>query len=86
MDYPSGNIDCTSYDPRRRPWYVGGLTGRKNVMIVLDISGSMKEGSPTRIRKAKQACEIIINTLSNSDTFALIAFNETARALGTGRI
>jgi voltage-dependent calcium channel alpha-2/delta-3 len=29
------------YDPRRRPWYLSGSNGPKNVIFILDSSGSM---------------------------------------------
>ena len=29
------------YDPRIRPWYVGASSGPKDVVLVLDTSGSM---------------------------------------------
>lgn len=32
------NLD---YDTRVRPWYVSAASGAKNVIIVIDISGSM---------------------------------------------
>ncbi len=32
-----------SYDPRKRPWYVGATTGSKNVIIAIDISSNMKK-------------------------------------------
>ena len=51
--YPGTEIDCEGYDPRYRPWYVAGLTGRKNVIIFIDISSSMSEGSPSKISLAK---------------------------------
>ena len=32
---------CESYDPRVRPWYVTATTGSKNVVLLIDSSGSM---------------------------------------------
>lgn len=43
-----GYCDPT-YDPRFRPWYVSAISGPKNVIIILDLSGSMGQvrGSAT---------------------------------------
>ena len=42
---PGYSFDCPygefTYDPRVRPWYVGASSGPKDVIIVLDTSGSM---------------------------------------------
>lgn len=32
---------CDSYDPRFRPWYVAATAGAKNVILIIDVSGSM---------------------------------------------
>ena len=32
---------CVDYDPRYRPWYVTATSGGKNIVLVIDISGSM---------------------------------------------
>ena len=34
---------CDYYDPRYRPWYSAAVTGPKDIILVLDKSGSMKE-------------------------------------------
>lgn len=51
---------CVDYDPRYRPWYVGAITGAKNVLIIVDFSGSM---DGTKIQKAKEATIQVLNTL-----------------------
>ena len=33
--------ECTDYDPRFRPWYVIATSGAKNVLLMIDTSGSM---------------------------------------------
>ena len=38
--------ECSDYDPRFRPWYVVATSGAKNVILIIDTSGSM---SGTRI-------------------------------------
>ena len=48
-------------DPRIRPWYVAASSGPKDVVIVLDVSGSMSQYN--RLDLAKEAAETVINTL-----------------------
>ena len=36
---------CGVYDPRRRPWFVAASSGPKDVVLVIDTSGSMKDVS-----------------------------------------
>jgi hypothetical protein len=37
-----GGSECgATYDPRSRPWYAQGATGSKNVVLIIDSSGSM---------------------------------------------
>lgn len=42
--------ECEDYDPRFRPWYVTATSGGKNVILVIDVSGSMS-GSRLSIAK-----------------------------------
>ena len=35
---------CGDYDPRCRPWFVAASSGPKDVVLVLDVSGSMTTG------------------------------------------
>lgn len=52
---------CGADDPRIRPWYVAASSGPKDVVIVLDVSGSMSQYG--RLDLAKEAAETVINTL-----------------------
>jgi Mg-chelatase subunit ChlD len=72
---------CGSYDfdPRVRPWFVAASSGPKDVVIVLDVSGSMMN-SPGRMDLAKEAAIKVVNTLTISDRVAVIVFSETANA------
>lgn len=60
---------CVDYDPRFRPWYVSASSGGKNVILIIDVSGSM-EGS--RIITAQDAAKSVIKTLSNNDFLGVI--------------
>lgn len=76
-EYPSireasNGTGCVNYDPRFRPWYVAATTGPKNVIIIIDISGTM-QGS--KIYFAKNASTSIIKALGNVDFVGVVAFN-----------
>lgn len=73
-----GVESCSAYDPRIRKWYVGAATGAKNVMIILDISGSMIQGS--RLSIAKKAAIKVIDTLNNFDWVGVVLFSTTAKS------
>ena len=70
---------CYSYDPRNRPWYVAATSGPKDVILVIDVSGSMS--SNNRIGLAREAAITVINTLTNSDYVAVVLFNSDATQL-----
>lgn len=69
---------CGIYDTTVRPWYVAGSSGPKNIVMVLDKSGSM-EGA--RMSLMQQAAERVIGTLTVGDRVAIVAFDETARII-----
>ena len=75
----------TSYDPRFREWYVGAASGPKDVVIVIDVSGSMTLNG--RIGLAAAAAEKLVDTLTDSDYVAIVKFAsaaETADVLTNG--
>ena len=74
---------CTDYDPRFRPWYVTAISGAKNVILLIDTSGSMYRD---RIKIAKDATSAVINTLSNNDFVAVISFSGDASTVFSSRI
>ena len=39
--YPAIGGCSGDYDPRFRPWYVAATAGAKNVVLIIDVSGSM---------------------------------------------
>lgn len=69
------------YDPRKRPWYVSASSGPKDIVLVLDTSGSM--GSYQRMDKLKAAAHRVIDTLNAGDFFAIVEFNGEAYQLGS---
>ena len=66
---------CGVYDPRLRPWYVAGSSGPKNVVLVLDLSGSM-QGS--RLSNLKTAASRVVSTLTVSDRVLIVPFASDA--------
>ena len=73
--FPATNTssDCSFYDNRFRPWYVETATPvPKHVVIVLDISGSMKEtmkgsGGKSRMVVAQEAAATVLGTMNPRD-------------------
>eukprot|EP00522_Entomoneis_paludosa_P002685 CAMPEP_0172472496 /NCGR_PEP_ID=MMETSP1065-20121228/68363_1 /TAXON_ID=265537 /ORGANISM="Amphiprora paludosa, Strain CCMP125" /LENGTH=659 /DNA_ID=CAMNT_0013230637 /DNA_START=297 /DNA_END=2277 /DNA_ORIENTATION=- len=70
---------CGYYDPRVRPWYVAGSSGPKNVVLIIDMSGSMNNFN--RLQNARDAAERVIETLTTSDRITIVPFAETADAI-----
>lgn len=70
---------CDDYDPRFRPWYVTATSGSKNVILLLDVSGSME--ADYKLESAKEALISVINTLSNNDFVGVATFSDSATTL-----
>lgn len=67
------------YDPRLRGWYVGSSSGPKDVVIVLDKSGSMSAYG--RAAKARDAAVSVLSTLSSEDFVQIVTFNGASTQL-----
>ncbi|XP_068702890.1 voltage-dependent calcium channel subunit alpha-2/delta-1-like isoform X2 [Montipora foliosa] len=81
--YPARRWDSSPsqvdlFDARQRPWYIQGATSPKNVIILIDASGSM-HGVPMRI--AKLAAQSLIDSFGDNDFFNVVHFNVTAAVL-----
>lgn len=68
----------SNYDPRLRPWYSSGSTGPKDLVIVVDVSGSMITAGRSRLAKAATAA--VIDTLEWKDYATIILFNNAISA------
>ena len=64
------------FDPRFRPWYASTVSGPKNVVAVLDVSGSMNTAD--RWTKTKIAVDKLLKTLTENDRFQMVLFNDDA--------
>eukprot|EP00665_Eupelagonemidae_sp_cell47_P004698 gene4697-8967_t len=66
----------TDYDPRFRPWYAAAASGPKDVVIVVDVSGSMSISG--RIDLAKSAVLAVIDTFTAADYATIVIFSDSA--------
>ena len=64
------------YDSRLRPWSMNGATGPKNIILILDISGSM--AFMNRMVLLKQAAKKVIDSATHADYLGIITFNGAA--------
>ena len=64
---------CNKYDPRLRPWYVAAGGGPKNILMVLDKSGSMIEKD--KIGVLKLAAKRVVSTATVGDRIAIVPFD-----------
>ncbi|XP_048865382.1 voltage-dependent calcium channel subunit alpha-2/delta-4 isoform X2 [Brienomyrus brachyistius] len=62
-----------AFDCRNRNWYIQAATSPKDLVIVIDISGSMKG---LRLTIAKHAINTILDTLGENDFVNIIAYSD----------
>ncbi|XP_072855941.2 voltage-dependent calcium channel subunit alpha-2/delta-4 isoform X2 [Pogona vitticeps] len=62
-----------SFDCRNRGWYIQAATSPKDIVIIVDISGSMKG---LRLTIAKHTVVTILDTLGENDFVNIIAYND----------
>uniref|UniRef100_A0A914XU51 VWFA domain-containing protein n=1 Tax=Plectus sambesii TaxID=2011161 RepID=A0A914XU51_9BILA len=72
-DNPDPQNPLDLFDCRSTEWYINGATLSKNVMIMLDMSGSMLG---QRFEIAKQTIESVLETLSDNDFFNIMPFSK----------
>jgi len=72
--WPNVEFCDANYDPRLRPWYAAGSSGPKDVIIVVDVSGSMRKDGRSEL--AKQATMTLLDTLEWKDYANIILFND----------
>ena len=78
--------DCLPFELRTRPWFIRGSTGPKDIVLVLDVSGSMRKtvDTSTNMTKwdlVKREAEKILTTLDVTDHVNVVLFDEDARTL-----
>ncbi|XP_004710527.2 voltage-dependent calcium channel subunit alpha-2/delta-4 [Echinops telfairi] len=62
-----------TFDCRNRGWYIQAATSPKDVVILIDVSGSMKG---LRLAIAKHTASTILDTLGENDFVNVIAYND----------
>lgn len=67
------------YDARMRPWYASGSSSRKDMIILVDASGSMT-GSRRDI--AKGVVYELLDTLTDNDHFLILKFSDKVQQVG----
>ncbi|ESO95823.1 hypothetical protein LOTGIDRAFT_116612, partial [Lottia gigantea] len=73
MKWPRDSDSVDTFDCRVRQWYIEAATSRKNIIILLDASGSMKG---LRMEIARNTVDKILQTFSNHDYFNILEFSE----------
>lgn len=78
--YPASERDsCDNYDPRFRPWYVAAATPEpKDIVVVIDTSGSMDTSPLSRMDAAKEAAKVVLSTVNPRDYVGVVSFNSFA--------
>ena len=72
-EYPAVGGECSDYDPRFRPWFIKAVTAPKNVVLLVDVSATMGDGSKLDILKA--SLRTILRKFSSVEHVSLITFN-----------
>ena len=73
-EYPAVGGGCADdYDPRFRPWFIKAVTAPKNVVLLVDTSATMGDGTKLDILKA--TLRTILRKFSSVEHVSLITFN-----------
>ena len=75
----SGTCD-SGYDPRKRSWFLSASNGPRNVILILDSSGSMQQPiHHSRMQLLKTAAKALVDGLTMSDFVAVVDFDSEAK-------
>ena len=67
-----GNIP--NFDPRLRPWYIAAASGEHIIVILMDVSDSMRQNR--RIAQLQTAVKSLLHILPSSTWISIVAFND----------
>lgn len=89
-EYPAKINECgRAYDPRIRPWYRAGSSGPKDVVVLVDISGSMdtRTRGKSRLELVKDSLGVgdgfgLLDSFGHSDFVSVVAFSSDASVVG----
>ena len=81
--------NCAMFDPRIQPWYVAASAGPRQIIILIDRSGSMSFPASTagpasnrpvttRLRLAQQSAHFLLSTLSHIDMVHVVSFADSS--------
>lgn len=74
--YPEAPINCTAPSATtEKPYYVAGVTGPKDIVILIDTS-TVQDDSSTRINISKTIAKEIVKSLSYHDYVIVLTYNE----------
>ncbi|XP_034434859.1 voltage-dependent calcium channel subunit alpha-2/delta-4 isoform X5 [Hippoglossus hippoglossus] len=76
IKWTSDENGVVTFDSRNRNWYIQAATSPKDVVIVVDVSGSMKG---LRLTIAKHTINTILDTLGENDFVNIIAYSDYVR-------
>ena len=83
---PDISRTCRKYDPRLRPWFISAATGPKDIILLIDTSGSMIEPASattgeSRIDVLRNALLQLLDTFTFTDFISIVRFSSDASVL-----
>ncbi|XP_060667077.1 voltage-dependent calcium channel subunit alpha-2/delta-3 [Drosophila nasuta] len=77
-DSRTNKLDADTYDCRKRSWYIETATCSKDIVILLDYSGSM---TGHRLHVAKFTIRSILDSFSNNDFFTIFRYSNNVTGI-----